>query len=195
MASPFREDAHRRLRESALDVAAEEVVAHGWRGLQVRSVATRTGVSRQTLYTAFGDKHGLSRALVLRHTERLLDAITAEMAGHATLHERWAAAVGVVLAAAAADPLVKAVLLSDSSAEFLPLLTSRGAPVLAMAAERLTAAVLEGHPDLDPARVLAAADAVTRLTLSHLVLPLRAADTVAEEIAAMATRYLAPREG
>ena len=192
MTRPAREDAHRRMRESALDAAAEEVVAHGWRGLQVRTVATRTGVSRQTLYTTFGDKHGLSRALVLRHTERLLDTITEEMAARSTLHGRWAAAVGVTLAAGAADPLVKAVLLSDSSAEFLPLLTSRGAPVLALAAERLTAAVLDAHPDLDPARVLAAADAVTRLTLSHLVLPLRAADTVAEEIAAMAARSLAP---
>ena len=190
MTSPYRNDARRRMREDALDAAADEVLAHGWRGLQVRTVATRVGVSRQTLYKIFGDKDGLSQALVIRHVERVLDDVDGAMAGYDAMHDQWAAAVRCTLATAAEDPLAKAVLLSDSSDEFLPLLTSRGAPVLTLAQRRLSAAVLARHPGLDPARVAAAADAATRLTLSHIVMPLRATDEVAEEVAAMVSGWL-----
>jgi AcrR family transcriptional regulator len=190
VSNPYRDEAHRRMREAALDAAAEEVLARGWRGLQVRTVATRTGVSRQTLYKTFGDKHGLSQALVLRHAHQLLEQVDHAMADCSTLHERWAAAVHTTLAAAEGDPLVKAVLLSDSSDEFLPLITSRGAPVLDLARRGLTALVLRHHPDLDPVRVETAADAATRMTLSHLVLPQQPTEKTAADIAELAPVYL-----
>jgi AcrR family transcriptional regulator len=190
VSNPYRDEAHRRMREAALDEAAEEVLARGWRGLQMRTVAARTGVSRQTLYKAFGDKHGLSQALVLRHAHQLLEQVGGAVAGGATLHERWAAAVQTTLAAAGDDPLVKAVLLSDSSDEFLPLITTRGAPVLDLARRGLTALVLHHHPDLDPVRVEVAADAATRMTLSHLVLPQQPVEKTATDIAEIATLYL-----
>lgn len=190
MSNPYRDEAHQRMREVALDAAAEEVLARGWRGLQMRTVATRTGVSRQTLYKTFGDKHGLSQALVLRHAHQLLEQVGAAMAEGDTLRERWTAAVRTTLAAAEGDPLVKAVLLSDSSAEFLPLITSRGAPVLDLARGGLTALVRHHHPELDPDRVATAADVATRLTLSHLVLPQQPIDRTAADVAEMATRYL-----
>jgi AcrR family transcriptional regulator len=190
VSNPFRDEAHQRMREAALDAAAEEVLARGWRGLQMRTVATRTGVSRQTLYKTFGDKHGLSQALVLRHAPQLLEQVGHAMAAGATLHDRWAAAVRTTLASAEGDPLVKAVLLSDSSDEFLPLITSRGAPVLDLARRGLTSLVLHHHPDLDPVRVATAADAAARMTLSHLVLPQQPADRTATDIAEIATLYL-----
>jgi AcrR family transcriptional regulator len=188
--NPYRDEAHRRMREDALDAASEEVLARGWRGLRMRTVATRIGVSRQTLYKTFGDKHGLSQALVLRHAHHLLEQVADAMAAGGSLRDRWAAAVHTTLAAAEGDPLVKAVLLSDSSDEFLPLITSRGAPVLDLARHGLTALVLRHHPDLDPARVETAADAATRMTLSHLVQPQQPADKTAADIAEIATLYL-----
>jgi AcrR family transcriptional regulator len=190
VSNPYRDEAHQRMRDAALDVAADEVLARGWRGLQMRTVAVRTGVSRQTLYKTFGDKHGLSQALVLRHAHRLLEQVGEAVAGCDTLRARWAAAVHTTLAAAAGDPLVKAVLLSDASDEFLPLITSRGAPVLDLARGGLTALVLHHHPDLDPVRVETAADAATRMTLSHLVLPLQPVEKSATDIAEIATLYL-----
>jgi AcrR family transcriptional regulator len=190
VSNPYRDEAHQRMREVALDVAAVEVLARGWRGLQMRTVATRTGVSRQTLYKTFGDKHGLSQALVLRHAQELLEQVDRAMAAGATLRERWAAAVHTTLAAAEGDPLVKAVLLSDSSDEFLPLITSRGAPVLDLARRGLSALVLRHHPDLDPVRVGTAADAATRMTLSHLVLPRQPVEQTARDIAEIVSGYL-----
>ncbi|MDQ4117536.1 MAG: TetR/AcrR family transcriptional regulator, partial [Actinomycetota bacterium] len=59
MARRARED----LRADALDVAEEMVVADGPRALSMRELAARTGVSRQTLYSEFGDRAGVASAL------------------------------------------------------------------------------------------------------------------------------------
>ncbi|HEY2193894.1 MAG TPA: TetR family transcriptional regulator [Actinomycetospora sp.] len=189
MADPYRERAQQLMREAVLDAAAAEVVARGWRGLQMRSVADAAEVSRATLYKTFGDKHGLSKALVIFHTQRLLDQATEVMADQ-PLREQWRLAAATCLHAAEGDPLTKAVLLSDSSDEFLPLLTSRGAPVLDLARDRFSATVLGDHPGLDPDRVATIAENVTRLIISHLVLPRRPTDQTADTIADLATSYL-----
>ena len=174
------------MRDAVLDVAAEEVIAHGWDGLQVRAVATRAGVSRQTLYNAFGDKHGLAEALILRLLDRFLDGIDAAVGAESALRDQWEAAVLYALDVAAADPLLGAVLTGTSSDEFLPLLTSDGAPVIRRARDRMVATLGGHHPDLDPRALAATAEAVTRLTLSHIVLPLHPPETVAAQVADLA---------
>ena len=175
------------MREAVLDIAAEEVVAHGWDGLQVRAVATRAGVSRQTIYNAFGDKHGMAEALVLRLLDRFLDGIDTAIAGRSTLREQWEATVRYALEAAAAEPLLAAVLTGTSSDEFLPLLTSDGGPTITRARERLVATLGGHHPDLDPRALAATAETVTRLTISHIVLPLHPPERVAAHVADLAT--------
>src|SRR5579875_3562203 len=106
----MRDTARDLLRDTVLDVAAEEVVAHGWDGLQVRAVASRAGVSRQTLYNAFGDRHGLAEALVLRLLDRFLEGIDRAVAARESLRDQWEAAVRYALDAAATEPLLSAVL-------------------------------------------------------------------------------------
>lgn len=104
MANEYREAAHQQMIEAALAAAAAEVLARGWSGLRMRAIAEEVGVSRQTLYTAFTDKHGLARALVAQRVERFLaehgtepatrssvqtsveDAARAPRAGAATRH-------------------------------------------------------------------------------------------------------------
>lgn len=192
MSNRFRDAAHQQMRQAALGAAAEEVVARGWSGLQMQTVANRVGVSRQTLYNAFGSKHGLAQALVMRHASLFLDGVEAAMSRHERLHDRWTAAVQFTLDAAAEDPLFKAVLLDDSSEEFLPLLTSEGAPVLVTARQRLADFLVRMHAELDPADVGVAVETMVRLTLSHIVLPLHPSEQVADQVATMATRYLQP---
>ena len=48
--------------------------------------------------------------------------------------------------------------------------------------------VFRRWPDLDPGEVALAAETATRLTISHLVLPLHPADRVAEQIATVVSR-------
>jgi AcrR family transcriptional regulator len=182
----YRDSARRLMRDAALDVAAEEVLTHGWDGLQMRAVATRIGVSRQTLYNTFGDKHGLAHALIMRLLDRFLDGIDAAVADEGTLRDRWEATVRFTLEKAVDEPLLRAVLTGTSSDEFLPLLTSDGGPVITRARDHVAATMRAHHPELDPASLARVAESITRLTISHIVLPLHPPLEVAAHLADLA---------
>ena len=186
MTTPYRDSARRLMRDAALDVAAEEVLARGWDGLQMRAVATRIGVSRQTLYNAFGDKHGLAHALIMRLVDRFLEGIDAAIARQGDLRDRLEATVRFVLESAVDEPLLRAVLTGTSSDEFLPLLTSDGGPVITRARDHVAATMSAHHPDLDPASLGRVAESITRLTISHVVLPLHPPHEVAAHLADLA---------
>jgi AcrR family transcriptional regulator len=192
MVNRFRESARQLMVDAVLDIAAEEVIEHGWDGLQVRAVATRAGVSRQTIYNAFGDKHGLAEALILRLLDRFLDGIDTALAGQSTLREQWQAAVCHTLEAADTEPLLRAVLAGTSSDEFLPLLTSDGGPVITRARDHLVATLGDMHPDLDLRVLTETAETITRLTISHIVLPLHPPRRVAAHLADLATAIVKP---
>lgn len=192
MSNRFRDTARREMRDAVLDAAAAEVVARGWRGLQMQSVATAAGVSRQTLYNTFTSKHGLAQALVLRRTEEFLDGVERALTGEDEVYHQWVAAIRYTLDTAADDPLLKAVLTADGSDEFLPLLTRDAGPVVGAARDRLVAALRTARPDLDTADTTVAAEAATRLAISHIVLPLHPTEQAAEQIARLVERYLSP---
>lgn len=124
------------MRDAALDAAAAEIVARGWKGLQMQAVAEQVGISRQTLYNTFTTKHGLAQALVLRLTERFLDGVERALNSRDQVYDQWLAAIRYTLDTAADDPLLKAVLTGDASTEFLPLLTSDAGPVISAARDR-----------------------------------------------------------
>ena len=93
------------------------------------------------------------------------------------------------LAEAAQNPLLKAVL-TDDVGGLLPFLTTRAEAILSAARDH-TAAYLSGHwPDLPRAEVLLVADTVTRLTISHLVLPGGRPDQIARDTAHLVERLL-----
>jgi len=176
---------------AALDVAAEEVASHGWDGLQVQTVAARVGVSRQTLYNAFGNKHGLARALVLRLTEQFLDGIEEALVSENGVADQWRRAVSFTLDAASADPLLKSVLVGDGGGDdLLPLLTSEGGPIVAAARERLADVVRAARPGVTRDVAADVAETATRLVISHLVLPLHSTGHVADGVASVVEALL-----
>ncbi len=181
MARRARED----LRADALDVAEEMVVADGPRALSMRELATRTGVSRQTLYSEFGDRAGVASALVLRATDRFLDRMETALAGEDDLYAAWAAMVGAALSEAGENPLVKALITGESE-----LFGADAGPMVDAATDRAVTNMARHWPDLDPGEVALAAETATRLTVSHLVLPRHPPDTVAHQVATVVTRIL-----
>ncbi|NMH92709.1 helix-turn-helix transcriptional regulator [Pseudonocardia bannensis] len=184
------ERARALLRDEALDAAEELLVDRGFRGFHMRDLALRLGISRQTLYNEFPGKQGLASALVLRLTSRFLDEIERALAREDDLHAAWVAAVRTAIDAASGDPLLKALLTGDGSDGVLPLLTTESEPVVQAASERAGAYLLRRWSHFDPADVAVAAEVATRLTISHIVLPLHPADVVAEQIATVVERFL-----
>ena len=177
-------------RDLLLDAAADAVLAGGWARSRMADVARAAGVSRQTLYYEFGSKDRLAEALALREAERYIDGADAAREGHdASPAEAVHASVEYTLREAAGNPLLKAVL-TDDAGGLLPYLTTRAEGLHAAAADRCAADLLERWPDLPPDDVRLVADAVTRLTVSHLVLPGGRPDQVAADVARLVARLL-----
>ncbi|MGC4890800.1 TetR family transcriptional regulator [Micromonospora sp. DT227] len=176
-------------RDAIVEAARAQTVACGWDGVRMGAVARAAGVSRQTVYNEFGTKAGLAEALARREVDRFVGDVRAALGEHgADVRAAAYAAIRRTLAAAADNPLVKAILTSarGGSDELLPYLTTRSELVLTES----TAALLEWAgchlPDADPAALAFAADSVVRLVVSHIVLPRAPVDETAGNLADLA---------
>jgi AcrR family transcriptional regulator len=178
-------------RALLLDAAADAVLSGvAWDKVRMADVARAAGVSRQTLYYEFGSRDALAEALALREAERYMAGADAAMVGHeGTPGEAVGAATEFTLAEAAANPLLKAVL-TDDTGSLLPFLTTRSENLLAAAREHCAQYLLGRWPHLPADRVHFVADAVNRLTLSHLFLPGGRPDEVAADIARLVDSLL-----
>ena len=186
---------HRPLREDLLDAAAALIIERGFRRVRMQDVADAVGVSRQTVYNEFGDKWRLAQALTLRENERYLDGVDEALACHTDLYSAVEAAVTYTLLTAADDPLKKATLTGTGSEDLLPLMTTHAEPVLFAAEERIVAHTRRHWPELDESEVNDLADAVVRLTMSHVVLPTDPPEIVAARLARLVARYVGGTEG
>jgi AcrR family transcriptional regulator len=170
-------------RDLLLDAAADAVLSGAaWDKVRMADVAAAAGVSRQTLYYEFGSRDGLAQALALREAARYMEGADAAMTGHeGSPGEAVGAATEYTLSTAAGNPLLKAVL-TDDTGSLLPFLTTRSEALLAATREHCAAYLSAHWPDLPAEHVRFVADAVNRLTLSHLVLPGGRPDEVAADI-------------
>jgi AcrR family transcriptional regulator len=78
-----REEAQQRTREALLEAAIDEFYADRWSKVSLAGLATRAGVTKQTLLRHFGSKEGLLLQALVRSAAQVLD-------------ERWNAPVGDV---------------------------------------------------------------------------------------------------
>ena len=186
-----------RTRDALLDAAYARAVAEGWHAMRMADVAGDAGVSRQTLYNEFGTKPALGEALVLRETERFLEAITRHLHESPTPVEAVAAAVEYTLREGADDPLLKTVLTSARGGDdsLLPFLTTRSEPVLHAASDVLVDFLVAEWPEYERADVELVVDALVRLTVSHLVLPIDPPDRTASRLARLVEGFLQRASG
>jgi AcrR family transcriptional regulator len=79
------------------DVALECIAAYGVRKTTVSDVADRAGVSRSTVYRAFGDKEGLMTAVAAAEMTRFLDEFERAVPWEAPLPDALEQAVGFTM--------------------------------------------------------------------------------------------------
>ena len=148
------------------------------------AVAERAGVSRQTVYNSFGSRPELAQAYVIREAEGFLAAVDAAIRDNATEPSAaLAAALEIFLAAAGTHPLVRAITSTDGSEELLPLVTTRGGPLLGQVTEHLAERLVDTWPALTAADASLVADALVRLAISYAALPAGPASQTAAAIA------------
>lgn len=173
------------LRGALLDAAAELLSERGYAALRMADVATRTGVSRQTVYNEFGNKSALVQAVVLRTTSEFLEGIRHRVEHSADLLAGVRQGVVYTIEHARENRLVAAALGTEAGKDLLPLLTTKGEPILTAATELAAEQYREFEPALSPASAALLAETVVRLSLSHLVMPSHTADEAAAAIVAV----------
>jgi AcrR family transcriptional regulator len=182
----------RSTRDALLDAAYDAAVAGDWARTRMLDVARAAGLSRQTLYNEFGSKDALAQALAMREvarfiegTERALDEAHPDDPIQAV-----AAAALSTLHRAADNPLLKAALIDDTSG-LLAYLTTRGEPVINAARASFENYYATHWPSLSRDAIRLAAETITRLTLSHVVMPADVpAETIATQFADLARKLL-----
>lgn len=188
MASP----ATSSTRDALLDAAYDAAVCGDWARTRMADVARAAGVSRQTLYNEFGSKDALAQAMAMREVERFIagtEAALDEASPDDPIQAVGAAAL-YTFQQAADNPLLKAALI-DTEGGLLSFLTTRGEPAMTAARASFERYYAAHWPDLPAEDIAVAAETITRLTFSYLVLPGDApAETIATSLAALAKKLL-----
>ncbi|WP_433267849.1 TetR family transcriptional regulator [Actinosynnema sp. CS-041913] len=159
------------LTRSLVDAAADLLAAHGFRGLRMADVATRAGVSRQTVYNEFGNKERIVHAVALHKTEEFVDGVRRRLADTPDPVDGIREAARFVFDLAAKDPLSSSVLSGTNAEDMLPLVTTRGHAVLSSATDVFLEHVRRHWPWLPAERAELVAETVVRVALSHLLTP------------------------
>ena len=189
------------VRERLLSSAAEITCDAGWAAVTMGKVATRAGVSRQTVYNELGSKPALGQAMVLRELERFLAIVERELDTHDDLVAAIRSAAEQILLMAAENPLLHALLASAhsvsrgneaaSNTDLLPFLTTDAQPLIEAATAVIDVRV-DRFPelDLDPHQRAVAIDSIVRLVLSHVMQPGATPAETADDLAWIVARVL-----
>ncbi len=187
-----RQVAREMFRDDLLDVASNLLATGSWSSITMEMIASGAGISRQTLYNEFGSRDALAQSLVLRETERFL--ILVEQALRSRPDDPYAAvesAFVTIIEVALDNPMVRSIVARDPGADdLLALFTTRGLRVVELCTGRLAQVAAELWSADDYDRVSFAAEAMTRLAISHVALPTRPTTETATLLAAMVAPFL-----
>jgi AcrR family transcriptional regulator len=184
-----------RLRELALEAARDVVLDRGWAAVRMGAIAAAVGISRQSLHAEFGTKDELGDALVMRETTTFLDGVAARLAEHpGDLAGGVADAAQFMLSATRDDALLQTILTrapaNGGDQSLLPLLTTRGEPLIEHAVRIVDGWVTEQCPAASQADIRVMAESVVRLAQSHLLTPTKTPSEAAQDLAMVACRCL-----
>ncbi|MEU4800961.1 TetR family transcriptional regulator [Actinosynnema sp. NPDC023587] len=161
------------LTRTVLEAATDLLASRGVQGLRMADVATRAGVSRQSVYNEFGNKERIVHAVALYKTEEFLDGVRSRLATAADPVDGVRDATAFVFERAARDPLTQSLFSGANAEDMLPLVTTRGHPVMAAATDVFLEHFHLHYPWLSAERAELIAEHVVRLMISHLLTPSR----------------------
>lgn len=180
-------------RRAAIFAALRELLLeHPWGDVTLEAVAKQAGVSRQTLYNAFGSRYGLAQAYTLDLAEALCDAMEETFAAHADdPRSGLEAGIRLFLEVAEADPLIRRVQTGEAHHDLVRIVTTDAAPLLVHVTGRLTDALGAAWTGVDGGTVQTIARTVARLALGYVSTPPETDEGPAEAARALAS-VLAP---
>jgi AcrR family transcriptional regulator len=188
---PYPVAARELLRDTLLDAALDRLGECRWADITMADVARTAGVSRQTLYNEFGSREEFMQVLVLREADHFLTEVEGAVNEHLDDAETaLSAAFDVFLKAAAQNPIVRTIVSGEGGEELLALFTTQGGALVGPAAERLTAAMVAGWPQVEPADAQLLSEGIVRLAISYAALPQGPTGMTAASVARLLGPYI-----
>jgi len=139
----------------------------GLRRWSLDDVAERAGIGRTSIYRHFDSRDDLVHAVLARELRTTLDEIGAAAEQHDSIEDRVVA--GAALSLGRLRHSVVERLLQTDPDTFLPFLTLRAGPLLALARTTLAAQLRLLEPGLEPAHAEEVAEVAARLGLSFVL--------------------------
>lgn len=157
--------------DSLLDAAMALLISYGTRRWSMEDVAVRAGVGRATVYRRFDSREQLVRAALAREARRFFSAVSSAVAGVQAVDDKVVAGFLIGIEMAGRTPLAS--LLDSDPAAAWSLVRSE---VLLRTARTALVELYEAHSgrelrSSERSAADAAADALVRLGLSHLLCP------------------------
>lgn len=83
----MKADTREKRRDQILDIAVDILSEKGYRETSMLEVANRASASKETLYTWFGDKHGLFEAVIQRNALKVQETMSCHLKAETKLEQ------------------------------------------------------------------------------------------------------------
>lgn len=182
--------AARGTRDLVLDAVAALLRERRWSSITMTDVAGVAGVSRQTVYNEFGNRHGLVTQYAVRLGERFAALVAEALHAHPDdVRGALLAGFRAFVVTMSSEPLVIS-LATESTPDLLRLVTVESATIRDRAGAILADTLRTGWVGLDDATATAVSRTIVRLALSYVSMPPDPGQDPAEEFADLFAPYL-----
>lgn len=162
-----------------------------WSAVTMSDVAKAAGLSRQTLYSTFGNRQGLAQAYALQLSETFAGEIRDSIERHpGEIDLALREGINGFLRSSGRDPLVRALVTGDIKPDLLRLVTTEAGPLIERATAVLTPALANSWMGIQEKQARLAASIIARIGISFISLPPEDPDELASGLTEVVAPYL-----
>lgn len=179
------------MRHDVFNAMHELLVAQDWSAVTMSDVAKAAGLSRQTLYSTFGNRQGLAQAYALQLSETFAGEIRDSIERHpGEIDLALREGINGFLQSSSRDPLIRALVTGEIKPELLRLVTTEAGPLIERATEVLTPALADSWMQIEERQARLAASIIARIGISFISLPPEDPDQLASGLTEVVVPYL-----
>ncbi|MBB1029605.1 helix-turn-helix transcriptional regulator [Dietzia sp. SLG310A2-38A2] len=178
-------------RLTVFDAMHELLESRDWSAVTMSDVAKAAGLSRQTLYSTFGNRQGLAQAYALQLSETFAGEIRDSIIRHpGQIELALSEGINGFLRSSSRDPLIRALVTGDIKPDLLRLITTEAGPLIERATEVLVPALSESWMRIEANQARLAASIIARIGISFISLPPEDPDQLASGLTEVIAPYL-----
>nr|AEM66515.1 TetR transcriptional regulatory protein [Dietzia sp. DQ12-45-1b] len=178
-------------RFTVFDAMHQLLESRDWSAVTMSDVAKAAGLSRQTLYSTFGNRQGLAQAYALQLSEKFAGEIRDSIIRHpGQIELALSEGINGFLRSSSRDPLIRALVTGDIKPDLLRLITPEAGPLIERATEVLMPALSESWMRIEASQARLAASIIARIGISFISLPPEDPDQLASGLTEVIAPYL-----